>query len=229
MGPSKDSQDQTEEPRLLLIDPLRNLFLSTLCWRIFVQLWFWINLLNNYRIIIASKETDWPLKYLTNWSEILNCCYSLVALLALILPNLIALEKQFQTAAVRVALVVSVLYFTVDSPQYQWIFINKHLLQSVILLIDEIIITDSAFMLDSLSSFFFLLSYLAFNLYETKHHSEPIYPALPWTTWNSYLLSFLVLFLLLPLVSMLLSALHIFSLKLLQTHQSRYHKVQSFS
>ena len=106
-------------------------------------------------------------QYLTNWSELLNFLYSLFSLYQLAsarnnigmhthsnsgsnccpccllccccpLPRTTTTE--LQKMASNTAFLVSILYYTLDSPKWEYIYVNKHLLNSLVLTLDQVIV-----------------------------------------------------------------------------------------
>ena len=175
---------------------------STFYWRIAVFTWFFFNFLNNYRIIKNAQENDWPLKYLTNWTELLNLTYSFLSLIAYFLESLQTTSNHLQKASLRVSIIVTLLYFTVDTPKFKYIDINKHLLQSIILIADEILTnSESEDLVLNVDSFIFLGTYLTFNFFYSLRHGV-VYEALDWKSspGRSIALSSAVLVIVLPAV-----------------------------
>lgn len=104
-------------------------------------------------------------KYLSNWSELLNVSYSVISCLCCYYSkcNISTFEifsegsestirsrgrnsfnqllsDELQKLASNTAILVSVLYYTFDSPKWDYIYVNKHLLNSVILTVDQVLI-----------------------------------------------------------------------------------------
>lgn len=105
-------------------------------------------------------------KYLTNWSELLTvfycgwsffcCIYSKCNVIygtdfysitreearpgALRISSLLNFSDELQKMASNVALLVTVLYYSLDSPKWDYIFVNKHLISSIMLTLDQVAI-----------------------------------------------------------------------------------------
>jgi len=174
---------------------------STLYWRVAIFTWFFSNFLNNYRIIKNAQENDWPLKYLTNWTELLNLTYSCFSLLAYFLNSIQTISNHLQSTSLRASIIVTILYFTVDQPKFKYIDINKHLLQSIVLIADEFLTNAESEDLAITDSLIFLATYLTFNFFYSSRHGI-VYEALDWKSSprRSFALSSAVLVIVLPVV-----------------------------